>query len=97
MPTLRCPACLRRWRDGGPYACDCLDTQEPPANEPPVCVVYGAPPPLLPWLAAALCPALHLANRPASTCAGTGTPVRLSDASGDCPSAMSRSLRNGPG
>ena len=54
MPTLRCPACLRRWRDGGPYACDCLDTQEPPANEPPVCVVYGAPPPLLPWLVALL-------------------------------------------
>ncbi len=34
MPTLHCPACLRRWREGGPYACDCLDTAEAPANDP---------------------------------------------------------------
>ncbi len=34
MPTLRCPACLRRWREGGPYACDCLHTDEAPANDP---------------------------------------------------------------
>jgi hypothetical protein len=54
MAPLRCPACLRRWRVGGPYACDCLDTQEPPANEPPVGVVDVAPPPRLPWLVAVL-------------------------------------------
>ena len=34
MTTLRCPACLRRWRAGGPYACDCLDDDTPPANAP---------------------------------------------------------------
>jgi hypothetical protein len=48
MTTLRCPACLRRWRAGGPYACDCLDTQELPANEP----VGGGAPPLGPRLGA---------------------------------------------
>lgn len=29
MPTLRCRACLRRWRAGGPYRCDCAAPPEP--------------------------------------------------------------------
>ena len=33
MTTLRCPACLRTWREGGPYACDCLDDKTLAANE----------------------------------------------------------------
>ncbi len=33
MPPIRCPACLRHWREGGPYACDCLDDATLPANE----------------------------------------------------------------
>ena len=33
MPTLNCPVCLRRWRAGGAYACDCLDDATSPAND----------------------------------------------------------------
>ena len=44
MTTLRCPTCLRRWRAGGPYACDCLHTAEPPANEYEARVAYALAP-----------------------------------------------------
>jgi hypothetical protein len=49
MPTLHCTVCLRRWREGGPYACTCLDTSEPPAKNAPVWVYVEAPP-VLPGL-----------------------------------------------
>jgi hypothetical protein len=52
MPTLRCTVCLRRWRAGGPYACDCppvLEIPMPP-TPCPICARHGPHSPDCPCL-----------------------------------------------